>query len=369
MTDLLTTPLDGLSRALGGRMVDFAGYALPVQFPTGVMKEHLHTRAAASLFDVSHMGQAILRGAAVAERLEALIPADIVGLAEGRQRYGLFTSEAGGILDDLMVANRGEDHLIVVNAARKAHDFGLLSDAFGADFMPVSDRALIALQGPAAEAALGAMVPAAAGLRFMEVTVADWQGAALWISRSGYSGEDGFEISVPAARAEGFARALLETPAVLPAGLGARDSLRLEAGLCLYGHDIDEGTSPAEAALGWAIPKVRRRGGARAGGFPGAARILQELEAGPARLRVGLAPEGRAPVREGAPLFADPEGGAALGHVTSGGFAPSLDAPVAMGYLPAALAAPGTPVWAEVRGRRLPCTVRPLPFRTPTYKR
>ncbi len=231
MTDLLTTPLDGLSRALGGRMVDFAGYALPVQFPTGVMKEHLHTRAAASLFDVSHMGQAILRGAAVAERLEAMIPADLAGLAEGQQRYGLFTSEAGGILDDLMVANRGEDHLIVVNAARKAHDFGLLSDAFGADFMPVSDRALIALQGPAAEAALGAMVPAAAGLRFMEVTVAEWQGAALWISRSGYSGEDGFEISVPAARAEGFARALLENPAVLPAGLGAPLYGKLDADL------------------------------------------------------------------------------------------------------------------------------------------
>ena len=369
MADLLTTPLDALSRDLGGRMVDFAGYALPVQFAPGVLKEHLHTRAAASLFDVSHMGQAILRGRAVAERLEALVPADIVGLAEGRQRYGLFTSEAGGILDDLMVANRGEDHFVVVNAARKAHDFALLSRAFGADFTPVTDRALIALQGPLAEAALGALVPVAADLRFMEVTIADWRGATLWISRSGYSGEDGFEISVAAAEAEAFTRALLANPAVQPAGLGARDSLRLEAGLCLYGHDIDETTTPAEAALGWAIQRVRRTGGARAGGFPGAARILPELDAGPARLRVGLAPDGRAPVREGATLFAAAEGGQAVGHVTSGGFAPSLDAPVAMGYLPAALAAPGTPVWAEVRGRRLPCTVRPLPFRPSTYKR
>ena len=369
MADLLTTPLDALSRDLGGRMVDFAGYALPVQFAPGVLKEHLHTRAAASLFDVSHMGQAILRGRAVAERLEALVPADIVGLAEGRQRYGLFTSEAGGILDDLMVSNRGEDHFVVVNAARKAHDFALLSRAFGADFTPVTDRALIALQGPMAEAALGALVPVAAGLRFMEVTIADWRGATLWISRSGYSGEDGYEISVAAAEAEAFARALLANPAVLPAGLGARDSLRLEAGLCLYGHDIDETTTPAEAALGWAVQRVRRTGGARAGGFPGAARILPEIEAGPARLRVGLAPNGRAPVREGATLFAAAEGGQAVGHVTSGGFAPSLDAPVAMGYVPAALAAPGTPVWAEVRGRRLPCTVRPLPFRPSTYKR
>ena len=368
MTDLQRTPLYDLHRDLGARMVPFAGYEMPVQYPAGVLAEHLHTRAAAGLFDVSHMGQVILGGRGAAEGLESLVPVDVVGLAEGRQRYGLFTNPSGGIEDDLMIANRGDHLFLVVNAARKAADLAHLR-AHLTGVEAVTDRALLALQGPQAQAALAALVPAVAALRFMDVTVAAWSGAELWISRSGYTGEDGFEISVPEGRAVDLARALLAQPGVLPIGLGARDSLRLEAGMPLYGHDIDPSTTPAEAGLAWAIQKVRRTGGARAGGFPGAERILSELATGPARLRTGLLPEGRAPMREGTPVFAAESGGHPVGAVTSGGFAPSLGAPVAMAYLPAALAAPGTRLWGEVRGKRLPATVTPLPFRPPTYRK
>lgn len=373
MDDLLTTPLHGLHEQLGARMVPFAGYALPVQYPMGVLREHLHTRAAAGLFDVSHMGQVILRPTAGMDRLaaafETLMPVDVAGLAPGRQRYGLLTDAGGGILDDLMFANRGDHLLVVVNAARKAHDVAHLTAGLhgAAEVMPVADRALLALQGPQAEAALAALVPGAAAMRFMDSAVFPSAYGELWLSRSGYTGEDGFEISVPAAQAEGLARALLAQPGVAPIGLGARDSLRLESGMCLYGHDIDASTSPVEAALDWAIQKVRRPGGARAGGFAGAARILQELAEGPARRRVGLLPEGRAPMREGTEL--SDAAGAPAGRVTSGGFAPSLDRPVAMAYVAAADAAPGTALAGEVRGRRLPCTVVPLPFRPTTPKR
>ncbi len=374
--DLERLGLHELHTGLGARMVPFAGYEMPVQYPAGVMKEHLHCRARAGLFDVSHMGQVILRpkgGLALAEvaaALETLMPVDVLGLKEGRQRYGLFTTPEGGILDDLMFANRGDHYLVVVNAACKAQDLAHMRAHLSGSCMveEVTGRALLALQGPEAGAVLARLVPGAADMHFMDMATHDWQGADLWISRSGYTGEDGFEISVPDNAARGFAEALLAMEEVAPIGLGARDSLRLEAGLCLYGHDIDSTTTPAEADLGWAIQKVRRTGGARAGGFPGAARILAELADGPARRRAGLRPEGRAPMREGTALFAGPEGGAPIGTVTSGGFGPSVEAPVAMGYLPAGTE-PGTVVYGEVRGKRLPATVAALPFRPANYKR
>lgn len=368
MTELLRTPLYDLHLELGARMVPFAGYEMPVQYPAGVLAEHLHTRAQAGLFDVSHMGQVILGGRGAAEELEKLVPVDVQGLAEGRQRYALFTNGDGGILDDLMVANRGDHLFLVVNAARKAADLAHLN-AHLSGVEAVTDRALLALQGPGAEAALAALVPGVGGMRFMDVAVVDWDGAELWLSRSGYTGEDGFEISVPEGRVADLARALLAEPGVLPIGLGARDSLRLEAGLCLYGHDIDETTTPVEAGLTWAIQKARRTGGAREGGFPGAGRILAELAEGPARLRVGLRPEGRAPMREGTAIFATEAAETPLGHVTSGGFGPSLGAPMAMAYLPAPFTAPGTPLWGDLRGKRLPLRVTDLPFRPSSYRK
>jgi len=361
MTDLRRTCLYDLHRELGAKMVPFAGYEMPVQYPMGVMGEHLHSRAKAGLFDVSHMGQVILR--APAEALETLVPVDVQGLAEGRQRYAMFTNDAGGILDDLMVANRGDHLFLVVNAACKEADIAHLQ-AHLPGVAPVTDRALLALQGPLAETALARLVPGAAAMRFMDVAVLDWEGTALWISRSGYTGDDGFEISLPEDRAEAFARALLAMEEVAPIGLGARDSLRLEAGLCLYGHDIDSDTSPVEAGLAWAIQKRRRT----EGGFPGAERIQRELAEGPSRKRVGLLPEGRAPMREGTALFDSETAEAPVGTITSGGFGPSLQAPIAMGYVPAALALPDTRLWGEVRGKRLPVRVAKTPFRPSTYR-
>ncbi len=376
LTELKRTILQELHVALGARMVPFAGYAMPVQYRAGVMQEHLHCREAASLFDVSHMGQLTVRPRSgrpedAALALERVIAADVLGLAEGRQRYGLLTDAEGGILDDLMFARRADHFLVVVNAARKDHDLAHLRATIGAEceIEPLDDRALIALQGPAAEAALAYCVPEIRHLRFMDIDSFEWEDADLWVVRAGYTGEDGFEISLPVVRADALACALLQQPDVAPAGLGARDSLRLEAGLCLYGHDIDTTTTPVEADLAWAIQKVRRAGGARAGGFPGDGRILRELTQGPERRRVGLRPEGRAPMREGTPLFAEAEGGAAVGRITSGGYAPSLGAPVAMGYLPIGLCAPDTVVYGELRGKRLPVRVAELPFRSATYKR
>jgi aminomethyltransferase len=370
--DPIETPLSALHARLGGKMVPFAGYALPVQYPAGVMAEHLHTRTQASLFDVSHMGQVIVAGPDAAAALERLIPADIVGLADGRQRYGLLTNALGGIEDDLMIARHGARYVLVLNAARKAHDLSLLRaglDGTGVTVTPAEDRALIALQGPASEAVLAALAPSVATLRFMDVATVPLAGVEAWASRSGYTGEDGFEISVPASAAEALADALLQDPKVKPAGLGARDSLRLEAGLCLYGQDMNDRTTPSEAALGWAIPGVRRAGGARAGRFPGAEAILDELSGGAAQRRVGLKPEGRAPMRAGVMLFADENADAAIGHVTSGGFGPTLGAPVAMAMLPAALADPGTRVWGEMRGKRYPAVVAAMPFIDPRYRR
>ena len=365
--------LHDLHVARGGKMVPFAGYDMPVQYAPGVMQEHLHTRKAAGLFDVSHMGQVILRPKsgyeATALAFEALMPVDVLGVKPGRQRYGLLTNETGGILDDLMFANRGDHLFLVVNAACKAQDLAHLQAhlASSTDVIAVTDRALLALQGPLAEAALARILPDVVTMRFMDSMVFAWQGSDIWLSRSGYTGEDGFEISVPGALAQPFATLLLDQPGVLPIGLGARDSLRLEAGLCLYGHDIDTATSPVEAGLTWAIQKARRTGGARAGGFPGDDRILHELAEGPERVRVGLRPEGRAPMREGTALFA-PDA-TPLGAVTSGGFGPSVQAPIAMGYVAAAFAAPGTALMGEVRGKQLPVTVCDLPFHPTTYKR
>ncbi|MBJ2152461.1 glycine cleavage system aminomethyltransferase GcvT [Paracoccus sp. IB05] len=373
MTDLLRLPLHGLHLELGGKMVPFAGYEMPVQYPAGVMAEHLHVRAAAGLFDVSHMGQVVLRPKGSMESLglalERLMPVDVLGVAPGRQRYGIFTSETGGILDDLMFANRGTDYLLVVNAARKTHDFAHLTRhlADEAEIDIQTGRALLALQGPEAESVLAVLVPDVTAMQFMDVASVPTVFGELWISRSGYTGEDGFEISVPEAAVPDFARALLALDGVAPIGLGARDSLRLEAGLCLYGHDIDETTSPVEAGLGWAIQKARRAGGARAGGFPGETRILAELADGPSRKRVGLRPEGRAPMREGVALFATD--GTPIGAITSGGFAPSVQAPVAMGYVASAFAAPGTGIEAELRGRKLPVVVAATPFHPTHYKR
>ncbi|WP_179864692.1 MULTISPECIES: glycine cleavage system aminomethyltransferase GcvT [Sinorhizobium] len=376
MSRLNHTPLHALHLSLGARMVPFAGYEMPVQYPEGVLKEHLHTRSAAGLFDVSHMGQVIIRPksgrvADAALALERLVPVDVLGLAEGRQRYGLFTNPEGGILDDLMIANRGDHLFLVVNAACKEADFAHLKDGLGdsCDVTLLDDRALVALQGPRAEAVLCELWADVASMRFMDVAEADLHDVTCIISRSGYTGEDGFEISIPATSAVDVTQRLLEHPDVLAIGLGARDSLRLEAGLCLYGNDIDTGKTPVEAALEWAIQKSRRAGGERAGGFPGADRILAELAGGTRRRRVGLKPEGRAPVRGGAKLFADANGAVPVGSVTSGGFGPSVDCPIAMGYVDAAHAENGTQIFAEVRGKYLPVTVSALPFVKQTYKR
>jgi aminomethyltransferase len=373
---LKQTPLHALHIARGGKMVPFAGYDMPVQFATGVLKEHLHTRAAAGLFDVSHMGQLTLRAKSgkledAALALEKLVPMDILALAPGRQRYAQFTNEAGGILDDLMVANFGDHLFLVVNAACKeedeAHLRAHLSDTCIIETLP--NRALIALQGPKAADVLAKFCPEAPAMKFMDAGPHSVNGIACFVSRSGYTGEDGYEISIPADQAEALTVALLDHANVLPIGLGARDSLRLEAGLCLYGHDIDTTTTPIEGGLNWSIQKSRRTDGARAGGFLGSDKILAQLDGGAPRKRIGLLPEGRAPVREGVLLFADATSTESIGSVTSGGFGPSLGAPIAMGYLPSAQAADGTTVYAELRGQRMPMKVSPMPFVPHSYKR
>lgn len=374
MPELKKTPLHALHVSLGAKMAAFAGWDMPIQYPGGVLKEHLQVRARAGLFDVSHMGQIVIRARSGAPRaaaaaVERLVPMDVLGLREGRQRYGLFTGEDGGILDDLMLTSRGDHLFIVVNAARRADDLALLEAGLGGDCeIEPLERGLLALQGPKAEAALARLNAGVAAMRFMDVRALDFDGAEAIVSRSGYSGEDGFEISVAAERTADLAGRLLADPDVAPIGLGARDSLRLEAGLCLYGQDIDEATSPVEAALDWAIQPARRRGGARPGGFPGAGTILGQIEAGAARRRVMLLPAGRAPMREGVEIFATAEG-PAIGRVTSGGFGPSLGAPVAMGYVPTALSAPGTGVLGRLRGIMQPVKVAATPLIHPGYKR
>ncbi len=358
-TSLLTTPLDALHRELGGKIVPFAGYAMPVQYPKGILGEHLATRAGAGLFDVSHMGQVTIAADDPAALLEKLVPGDIGGLGLGRTRYSVFTNESGGIQDDLMISRLSADTLyLVVNAACKQADFAHLKDKLGAesDIRMLDDRALLALQGPKAAAVMAGLCDGAAQQPFMSIRETQVAGIPALITRSGYTGEDGYEISVPAAKAEKLARLLLALPDVEPVGLGARDSLRLEAGLCLYGSDIDTRTTPVEAGLSWVIGKRRRE----QGGFPGAAAILGQLAQGPARCRVGIRPDGRAPARAHTEIT--DESGTPLGEVTSGGFGPSLDGPLAMGYVPAAFARPGTKIKLVVRGKPLDATIVTMPF-------
>jgi aminomethyltransferase len=370
---LLTTPLHDEHARAGARMVPFAGYAMPVQYPTGVLSEHVWTREHAGLFDVSHMGQAALVGpdhATTAKALEALVPADVLNLKPGRQRYTQLLGDGGGILDDLMVARPGNplqdgELLLVVNASTKEDDYAHIAArlAPGVELRRFDDRALLALQGPQAEAVLAAQAPDVAALAFMEVAQTMVGGIPAHVCRSGYTGEDGFEISVPGERAAELWQLLMSDEQVKPIGLGARDSLRLEAGLCLYGHDIDTSTSPVEAGLTWSIQRRRRE----EGGFPGAARIQREIAEGPARVRVGLRPEGRAPAREGT-VIATPDG-RAVGTVTSGGFGPTVNGPVAMGYVAREAAQPGTELALVVRGKPLPAKIVPMPFAPHRYKR
>lgn len=374
MTGLKRTPLFEVHAELGAKMVPFAGYDMPVQYRMGVMKEHLHTRSHAGLFDVSHMGQVLLSGPswdAVALAIEALVPMDVLGLADGRQRYGFFTNDAGGINDDLMFARRGDDLFVVINAACKVADLALMRSSLPDEITltELNDKALIAVQGPVAGSVIATLDPRAAAMRFMDAQELSLCGHTVWASRSGYTGEDGFEISVNADEAASLARRLVNDLDVAPVGLGARDSLRLEAGLCLYDNDIDAQTGPVSAGLTWAIQKARRQGGARAGGFPGSAAIFAQMSQGPLTKRVGLRPQGRAPMREGVALFADAEGGAQIGTVTSGGFGPSVQAPVAMGYVATEYAITGAALWGEVRGKRLGVEVTDLPFVPAAFKR
>lgn len=366
-TNLRRTPLYDLHVSLGGKMVPFAGYEMPVQYPSGILKEHLHTREKAGLFDVSHMGQAFLTGTDPAAALEKVTPADLKGLKEGMQRYGLLLNERGTIKDDFMVSRLVNENALylVVNAGTKEGDFEYIAQSLQgiATLEPRPDRALLALQGPAAEAALARLAPDVTALTFMHVIRADIASAPAIISRSGYTGEDGFEISIAAKDAEKVARALLNEPEVLPIGLGARDSLRLEAGLCLYGHDIDETTGPIEASLAWAIGKRRKL----ERDFPAAEKIMEALENGTAKKRVGLLPQGKAPAREGAEI-AD-KTGRIIGTITSGGFGPSLGAPVAMGYVETKYSGDGTEVDLIVRGKAMPAIVAPMPFVPNGYKR
>jgi aminomethyltransferase len=370
-TPLLTTPLNALHVELGARMVPFAGYSMPVQYPAGLMAEHHHTRTAAGLFDVSHMGQLRLVGADAAAAFETLIPVDVIGLQAGKQRYGLLLNDEGGILDDLMFVNRGTDLFVIVNGACKAGDIAHIQARIGqrCEVIPMPERALLALQGPQAVAALVRLVPGVEKLVFMTGAAFDWNGADLFITRSGYTGEDGFEISVPNGSAEALARALLAQPEVKPVGLGARNSLRLEAGLCLYGNDIDTTTTPVEGALNWAMQKVRRSGGGRAGGFPGADTVLGQLDGSLplTRLRIGLVATERVPVREHVKL--ENMDGQTVGEVTSGLLSPTLSRPIAIAYVEPDYAAAGTELFAMVRGKPVPMVVTPTPFVPTRYHR
>jgi aminomethyltransferase len=368
---LLHTPLHGLHLELGARMVPFAGYSMPVQYPAGLMAEHQQTRNSAGLFDVSHMGQLRLVGADAAAAFETLMPVDVIGLAPGKQRYGLLLTEEGTIIDDLMFVNRGSDLFVIVNGACKVGDIAHIKARIGnrCEVLPLPERALLALQGPKAVDALVRLVPGAEKLVFMTGADFTWEGADLFVTRSGYTGEDGFEISVHESRADAFARALLAQPEVKPVGLGARNSLRLEAGLCLYGNDIDRATTPVEAALNWAMQKVRRTGGERAGGFPGAAKVLGQLDGTVplARKRVGLIALERVPVREHTELR-DAQGNR-VGEVTSGLLGPSINQPVAMAYVMPELAVIGTRVDAIVRGKPVPMQMAAMPFVPNRYHR
>ncbi|MGB0959587.1 MAG: glycine cleavage system aminomethyltransferase GcvT [Halocynthiibacter sp.] len=364
MTEPMRTPLYDLHVELGAKMVDFAGWDMPVQYPMGVMGEHKHCREKAALFDVSHMGQVELHGGGAAQELEKLVPSSITPLKEGKARYTFFTNENGGIMDDLIVSNAGDHLFLVVNASMRGQDIPhMRAHLAGVDVVELEDRALIAIQGPSAEAVVAAQCPAAADMTFMETIVADVDGVVCRLSRLGYTGEDGYEISIPQDDAIRITKLFLEHDDLEPAGLGARDSLRLEAGLCLYGNDIDNDTSPIEAALLWAIQKKRRE----EGGFPGADRILGEIANGAARKLVGVKPDGRAPARQGVEI--QNEAGDVIGTVTSGGFGPTVNGPVAMGYVTKDASENGTKVNLMVRGKPQPATITALPFVAQNYKR
>ena len=373
--NLLRTPLYDLHLELGARMVPFAGYQMPVQYPLGVMKEHLHTRTAAGLFDVSHMGQvrlSPLTGGSVndvAKALETLVPIDVIDLPPNKQRYAVFTNETGGILDDLMISNMGDSLFVVVNAACKNQDIAHMQEYLKGlcKLEELADRALLAIQGPAAAAVMSRLLPETGAMVFMDSKEVTLVGVKCFISRSGYTGEDGFEISVPNQQAEQLARLLLAQPEVAAIGLGARDSLRLEAGLCLYGHDMDTAITPVEASLAWALSKVRRADGARAGGYPGAAVIQSQFAEGVSKKRVGLQITEKAPVREGAEIV--DAAGNVIGIVTSGGFGPSVNSPVAMGYVSTQHAVVGTKLHAMVRGKPVALEVAKTPFFPQRYHR
>jgi aminomethyltransferase len=358
----LKTPLHALHLELGAKMVEFAGYDMPVSYRDGIIAEHKHCRDAAALFDVSHMGQVRLAGDDAARALESLLPVDVLDLPVGKQRYGFFTNDSGGILDDLMITRREHDLMLVVNAGCKQADIRHLTQQIGhrCQVQPLPERALLALQGPQAARALGSLNPAAAAMPFMTARTLEIAGVECFVSRSGYTGEDGYEISMPTADATRLARKLLALPQVKPAGLGARDTLRLEAGMCLYGHDINDTTTPVEAGLTWAIQKVRRPGGARAAHYPGAATIEKQLTVGPTNKRVGLVGLERVPVREGAAIT-DAQGHK-LGHVTSGTLAPTVNQPIAMAYLATNHTQANHEVYADVRGKRVPMRVTAMPF-------
>jgi aminomethyltransferase len=358
------TPLYDLHVELGGKMVDFAGWEMPVQYPMGIMGEHKHCREKAALFDVSHMGQVILRGENVGEKLEAICPQAFKALKTGKARYGFFTNDAGGIMDDLIVANAGDHFFVVVNASMRHQDIPHMQKHLeGVEVTEIFDRALIAVQGPSAEDVVGDLCPAARDLKFMETTMGQINGVDCRISRLGYTGEDGYEISIPEDKAVDIARAFLAHEDCEPAGLGARDSLRLEAGLCLYGNDIDGDTSPVEGNLTWAMQKRRKE----EGGFPGADRILRELAEGPEKLLVGIKPQGRAPAREGVEVQCLE--GNTIGKITSGGFGPTVGGPVAMGYVSKGHGAAGETVNLIIRGKAQPAEIVALPFVTQNYKR
>ena len=370
-TDLLTTPLHALHLELGARMVPFAGYSMPVQYKSGLIAEHKQVRESAGLFDVSHMGQLQLIGEGAAAALETLMPVDVQGLGVDKQRYGLLLTDEGTIIDDLMFVNRGDHLFLIVNGACKAGDIAHMQAHIGTrcQVKPLPDQALLALQGPQAVTALQRLVPGVQALVFMTGGAFTWQGTPLYITRSGYTGEDGFEISVPAAQAEALARALLAQPEVKPIGLGARNSLRLEAGLCLYGNDIDTSTTPIEAGLNWAIQKVRRSGGARAGGFAGADAVLGQLDGTHKleRQRIALVAKERVPVRE--PAVLENLDGQSIGQVTSGLLSPTLDKAIAMAYVKPGYATVGTELFAMVRGKPVPMVVVATPFVPTRYHR
>jgi aminomethyltransferase len=366
---LLRTPLDALHRELGAKMVPFAGYDMPVQYPSGIIKEHLHTREAAGLFDVSHMGQVVVKGTGTAALLESLVPADVEGLDIDCQTYALFTSDQGGVLDDLIITRRGEhEFFLVVNAACKTQDIEHLQTHLSGQLMTVLEQqALLALQGPAAREVMRTLYAPAADLVFMHGCAGVIAGIEVYITCSGYTGEDGFEISIPAGAAEGLARRLLDIEAVQPIGLGARDSLRLEAGLCLYGHELTKGIDPIQAGLTWSIGKARRADGPRAGGFPGADVIFESMIHKPALCRVGLRVDGKRPVREGQALLN--ESGRQVGEICSAGYGASIGGPIALAYIERELGQPGTVLWAVVRDKKLPVSVTPLPFSPQRYFR